>query len=375
MTSPTDSLRPDRASGELRRAVVVGTGLIGGSIGLALRARGWEVSGVDRDPSRLKRALEMGVVSREGFDREAEVVFVATPAAVVAEAALDALSRCGPSAVVTDVAGVKRPVTEAVKDPRFIGGHPMAGSEQEGVEGADGELFVGATWVLTPTEETDPVAYTKLRALLVELGADVVALSPERHDALVAVVSHLPHLVAASLSRLAASQATDEAALLRLAAGGFRDMTRVAAGHPAIWPDVCVANAEEILSNLDRLSGLLEEIRKLIVAEDKAGIYRWLDEARAARRSLPSRIPLPSELAEFRVPIADRPGALAQLTTLAGSLDINIYDLEIAHSAEGEKGVAILVVDGARASELRSALAAVGLGSTYRPLEEERSGW
>src|SRR5207253_8738620 len=218
------------------RAAVVGTGLIGGSIGLALRARGWHVAGHDLHPERAQHALALGAIDELGDDPDAALTFVATPVGDVASEARRAL---GGGGVVTDVGGVKGPIVAAIGDPRFVGGHPMAGSEQEGLGGADATVFDGATWVLTPTVDTAPDAYARVRSVVSSLGADVVAVSPERHDALVALVSHVPHLTAATLMRLAAEGAEEHAALLRLAAGGFRDMTRVAAGHPGIWPDIC----------------------------------------------------------------------------------------------------------------------------------------
>ncbi|MGH9077705.1 MAG: prephenate dehydrogenase, partial [Acidimicrobiales bacterium] len=211
-------------------AQVVGTGLIGGSIGMALRRRGWRVTGRDADPARARRALELAAIDHIGEDVGAAVTFVATPADAVVEEARRALAGGG---IVTDVAGVKGPIAAALAGAgRFIGGHPMAGSEQDGMDGADAGLFAGATWVLTPGERTDPDAYARLRAVIASIGANPVAVSARRHDDLVALVSHVPHLAAAALMNLAADTATEEAALLRLAAGGFRDMTRVAAGAP-----------------------------------------------------------------------------------------------------------------------------------------------
>ncbi|HEX9969893.1 MAG TPA: prephenate dehydrogenase/arogenate dehydrogenase family protein, partial [Acidimicrobiales bacterium] len=265
------------------RAVVVGTGLIGGSIGMALRARGWHVTGRDHDDARAARALELGALDAVGDDPDAELVFVATPVSAVADLVAEAVAT---GAVVTDVGSVKAPLAAAVRHPRYIGGHPMAGSEQEGVDGADGSLFEGATWVLTPTETTDPAAYARLQSVVSSLGADVVALPPDRHDELVAVVSHVPHLTAAALMCLAAAGAEEHAALLRLAAGGFRDMTRIAAGHPGIWPDICAENRDAIVDVLDRLVAALGDMRRVVADADRAGLLSLLETARAARSNL-----------------------------------------------------------------------------------------
>ena len=351
MTSPTDP-------GARRRALVVGTGLIGGSIALGLRRRGWHVSGLDADEARAREALEHEVVDAVGDDPDAEVVFVAVPATAVAEVARRFLDDGGrrPDAVVTDVSGVKTAIVAGADHPRFIGGHPMAGSEQVGLHGADPGLFEGAVWVLTPTAATDLASFDRLKGVIMSLGADVLVLSAADHDRLVAVVSHVPHLVAATLMNAASAGAEQDGALLRLAAGGFRDMTRVAAGHPGIWPDICAENAAAIVEALDALVGDLGAMRARIAAHDRDALLGELQKASAARRNLPARIARPDHLAELRIPVPDRAGVLAEITSLAAESGIGIYDIEIAHSAEGPRGVLILVVDDADADTLAGAV-------------------
>ncbi|HVC14338.1 MAG TPA: prephenate dehydrogenase/arogenate dehydrogenase family protein [Acidimicrobiales bacterium] len=352
------------------RALVVGTGLIGGSLGLALRARGWEVHGYDADPARTDVALAQGALDDAGDDLDAEVAFVATPASAVSGVARALLEDPGrrPDLVVTDVSGVKAAVVAAVGHPRFVGGHPMAGSEQVGLDGADAELFVGSLWVLTTTPDTDLAAFSKVRGVVSSLGADVVALSPSDHDRLVAVVSHVPHLVAATLMNAASDAAAQDAVLLRLAAGGFRDMTRVAAGSPGIWPDVCAENSPAIAATLDRVIADLGAMRDRVLATDRDGVFGVLERASRARRHLPARGARPERLTEVRVPVPDREGVLAELTSVAGDLGINIYDIEIAHSAEGPRGVLLLVVDAGDAGKLRDAVAARGYRATAQAI-------
>src|SRR5690606_32823702 len=220
-----------------------------------------------------------------------------------------------------------------------------------------------AVWVLTPTADTDDAAYARIRGIVSTFGAEVIALPPERHDELVAVVSHVPHLTAASLMRIADDRADEHAALLRLAAGGFRDMTRIASGHPGIWPDICEENQVAIVAGLDRLIAALAEARDQVASSDRDALLADLTRARAARVNLPSRYTRPSELAEVRVPVPDRTGVLADVTTLATELDVNIVDLEIAHSSEGQQGVLIVLVEGTLAERFRGGLLARG----YRP--------
>jgi prephenate dehydrogenase len=343
------------------RAVVVGTGLIGGSIGLRLRRNGWHVTGRDADPVCVEKALALGALDAVGEDPVADVTFVATPVDAVADEARRAIATT--TGVVTDVGGVKASIVEAVGDARFVGGHPMAGSEQEGVEGAAAELFEGATWVLTPTEGTDAGAFAAVRQIVGTLGAEVVALPPDRHDTLVAVVSHVPHLAAATLMRLADERSEEHRALLRLAAGGFRDMTRIASGHPGIWPDICVDNRAAIVGVLDDLRSALGEMRDLVAAEDRAGLLDRLDKARAARVNLPARFRTAADLREVRIPVPDRPGVVADVAILAADLDVNIVDLEIAHSTEGPQGVLVMLIESGSVDVFRAGLVERG----YRP--------
>ncbi len=336
---------------------------------MALRAGGWHVTAEDRDQSRARRAVELGAADALGRDIDTEVAFVATPVSAIAEVALDLLEHGGPDLVVSDVGGVKGPIVTAVAHRRFVGGHPMAGSEQEGPDGADADLFAGATWVLTPTAGTDQGAYALLRSIVTSLGADVVALEPDRHDALVAVVSHVPHLTAATLMALAADASLEEGALLRLAAGGFRDMTRIAAGSPTIWPDVFRDNASAVLPVLDELQRRIGEARAMVAGGEWRRLEELLERARDARVNLPPRVAAPGQLAELRVPVSDRAGVLAEVTTLLGGLGVNVADLEIAHSAEGEQGVLVLAIGAGDADKARAALVEHGYRPSVRRLQ------
>lgn len=355
---------PDRP-----RATVVGTGLIGGSIALALRSRGWRVSGVDRDPARLERALSVGAIDAAGFDEHSVITFIATPVGAVAQMAREALAQT--KGIVTDVGSVKAPIARAIDDARFIGGHPMAGSEQEGLDGADPNMFEGAVWVLTPSEDrpADDASFSQLRNVVSSFGADVIVMPPERHDALVAVVSHVPHLTAVTLMRLAAARGQEHRALLRLAAGGFRDMTRIAAGHPAIWPDICSENRDAIVEVLDDLVASLRAVRAVVARGDRDALLSQLQQARSARLSLPISAPPPADLAELRVPIPDRKGEAARVLTIVSDQGVSAYDFEVAHSTEGNQGILIVLVDASAADTVREALALHDYRASVQPLE------
>jgi prephenate dehydrogenase len=347
--------------------MVVGVGLIGGSVGMALRQAGWHVVGVDRDDDRLAAAVEAGAIDEAGALGECDLAFIATPVNAVADLVTAALG--AGAAVVTDVGSVKAPIAHLVDDPRFVPGHPMAGSEQDGLDGAFADMFSGAMWVLCPTDTTDDAAFAEVRGVVASLGAQAIVMPPERHDTLVAVVSHVPHLTAATLMRLADGRAEEHRALLRLAAGGFRDMTRIAAGHPAIWPDICAQNQGAITDVLDELIGELGRLRDVVAGRRTDDLLRHLESARHARLNLPTTVPVAEEMAEMRIPVLDRQGEIAAIATLAADLDVNIYDLEIAHSAEGPRGVVVVLVESAMAERFRGGLMVQGYRPSIRPLE------
>jgi prephenate dehydrogenase len=355
---------------------VVGTGLIGGSLGLALRRAGLRVRGYDADADRLARALARGAVDEavpsllEAY-AGADVAFVAVPVSGVAPAVAAALD-AGVGAV-SDVGSVKAPVVRAVEAAqpggaaaRFVGGHPMAGSADEGIEGAAADLFDGATWVLTPTATTDPAAFTAVRDLVALTGAEVVAVDPELHDGLVATVSHLPHLAAGALMHVAADARPNHETLLRLAAGGFRALTRLSGRSAGIWPDICVENRAAIVDVLDRYVKELERVRDLVAAEERAPLLAFFEAARAEGSSLPARSGAAGPLVELSMPVPDRPGVLAEVTTLAGRHGVNIVDLDISHGETG--GVLVMVVPAAGADPILAGLADLGYHTTRREL-------
>jgi prephenate dehydrogenase len=354
------------SSAPQRRANVIGLGLIGGSIALALQERGWTVSGDDARQPTLRAAIERGVIDATGLDPHAEITFVAVPVLAVSDQVDRALAAT--TGLVTDVGSVKGPVCRAHDDRRFVGGHPMAGSEFDGLDGAQADLFNSAVWVLTPLSTSDDATFAEINSIIASLGADVVALSPERHDQLVAVVSHVPHLTAATLMGMASERAEEHAALLRLAAGGFRDMTRVASGQPDIWIDICSENKAAIMSALDGLIAGLSEIRDVVAVDDHDVLRARLQAARDARTNLPSRVVRPEDLAEVRIPIPDRAGAAAEVFTLAAELGVNIANFEVVHLAESNRGVAVVLIDETTSEVFRGGLIARGFRPSVQAL-------
>jgi prephenate dehydrogenase len=346
------------------RIAVIGTGLVGGSIGFALTARGHTVVGYDRDQARLVRAKELGAISEPAANladaaREVDVAFVALPVGAVADAVVQLLQSGVP--LVTDVGSVKGPIVADVtarageRAGAFVGGHPMAGSEHDGIEGARADLFVGAAWVLTPTTVTGEAAYTRLRELLRDIEAEVITVTPDDHDGLVSFVSHVPQLAASTLMSVVNARDEEHRALLRLAAGGFRDMTRIAASHPTIWVDILTSNRDAVLGALDAYLHGLQQARDLVAAGDRDALKRLLEDARHARRNLPVAGTVTTELVELSVLIPDKPGVIAEVTTLAGRLGVNISAIYSADREEGG-GVLVLAVAADRADDYAAAL-------------------
>jgi prephenate dehydrogenase len=201
--------------------------------------------------------------------------------------------------------------------------------------------------------------YTRLHSYLRDIGANVVAVSSADHDRLVALASHVPHLLAGALMNQAAEAAREDAVLLQLAAGGFRDMTRIAAGDPAIWPDILFENRDAVSAALVALEERLSGLRAALETHDRSSLERSLTSASLARRQLPGRALSSEDMAYLRVLIADRPGSLARVTMTASEMLVNIYDIEIAHSLEGNRGTLLLAVDALQAERFMSALRAI----------------
>jgi len=336
---------------------VVGLGLLGGSIGLALgRAPGARrVVGVARDERVVQRALSLGMIDTGTTDllhgvREADLVVFATPVRAVPELVEAAAPALKPGAVVTDVGSTKLDLCRTVplllpSGVAYVGGHPMAGSEQTGLEAADPYLFENAVYVLTPTTPDDE-PLRKVRDFVESLGAQPLVMDAARHDRIVAAVSHLPHIAAAALVSAVSEAARHEPSMLALAAGGFRDTTRIALGDPAMWRDICLTNRRPLLDMIDRFEDALRRFRAAIARGDGAELEQRLAHARAAREQLPRhRKGILSAVYELVVQLADRPGAISQVTACLARQGINIIDIEILRVREGEGGTLRLALE------------------------------
>lgn len=361
------------------RIAVIGTGLIGGSIALGLRGArpGWDVVGFDPHPQTLRRAVERGAIaaataSPRAAAAGADLIFLALPVDRMTLICRELDGGIADAAVVTDVGSAKIEVVtqgEAAFGDRFVGGHPMAGSERHGIEAADGRMFEGAWWILTPTRQTSSRSYSTVTEVVARLGAKPVAVAPEVHDALVARLSHLPQLTASALVEVAAT-AGDRDALLGLAAAGFRDVTRIAASNPDLWVAILQSNRASVLDALEVLRGRLSEVGEMMAADRWDELRSWLDRSRSARLELFAKPTYGGEPVELSMMIPDRPGILAEVTTAAGELGANIEDLRIVHSTEGGRGRLELVVAGSEAADrLAKALEDLGYVVGREPFE------
>ncbi len=275
-----------------RTLAIVGVGLIGGSVGLAARRRGAaaRVLGVDRDAEVLRRARQRGALDETCADvpaaaAAADLVIFCTPVDAVAAQVLAAAPACRSGTVLTDAGSTKAAIVRAVGGRLppavpFVGGHPLAGSEKQGPEHSDPELFRDRLVVLTPTPSTGEDAVGRVAAFWQSLGARVERLSPEAHDRALALTSHLPHLVASALAGVLPPEWAG------LTAAGFRDTTRVAAGDPALWAAIFEANRADLLEALGRLDGRLAEFRRALEGSDRAAIVELLNAGRRARATL-----------------------------------------------------------------------------------------
>jgi prephenate dehydrogenase len=354
--------------GDGPRLAVVGVGLIGGSVGLAARERlGAHVRGWDPGKGVLTAAVERGAVSEACGSLAAaldgaEAAFVAAPVGDLPAAVRAVLAAAGEDCVVTDVGSTKRSVVAAVDDPRFIGGHPLAGAETAGVAHARPDLFDGATWYLTPTERTGGMLYERLHRLLKDLGARPAALDADTHDALLATVSHLPHVLANVLVARAARVLSDEGERLPATGPSFRDATRVAGANTAIWRDIYLANADALVDAIDDTVSRLTEVRGALAARDGEAVAAWNEGAREERRRLLEADLAGGDVHELRVAVPNRPGVVAEVALALGRAGVNILDMALYPAADMSSGTIALWVAGERqANEAQALVVALGL--------------
>jgi prephenate dehydrogenase len=343
------------------RIAVLGVGLIGGSIGLAARARmGAEVAGFDPDPRNLDRAGEVGAVDERAQSvaaavAGADIVFCAAPVRALPDLVAEALAASGEDTAVTDVGSTKAGLAEsAARHPageRFIGGHPLAGAETAGVENARADLFDGARWYLTPTGGVAGTLYDRLQRAIADLGGRPQAIEPGVHDRVMATISHMPHVIANVLVAQARGALAGETERLPEVGPSFRDTTRVAGANPAIWGDIFTANADAVATEIDAVVARLREASDLIRGGDLEAVDAWHRDALEARRALLEADLEGGELRELRVGVENRPGTVAEIALALGSAGVNIEDMGLYPAADMRTGAISLWVAGEEQAE------------------------
>ena len=346
------------------RVGIVGTGMIGTSIAMAAARAGAAVRGFDIDADVLVRAAgRTELAPAETMDAclaGSTLVFVCTPVPTVAERVLRGAAarargrrdRRGEREVAGSVEITGSASVEELR--RYVGGHPMGGSERSGPEHASPSVLDGIVWVLD--EQADGDSTDRVEAFVRSVGARPVRMDVDRHDRLVAIVSHLPQVASTALMGLAATEEAGEPEILLLAAGGFRDLTRLAASNPHLWGDILLANGDAVARAIDLYVERLSTLRELVAAGDGQAVERAFGDAKEARLSLAAKPQVKAGVAVLQVPVPDRPGVLAEVTATMSDAGVNIEDLQIVHSPEGGRGTVHLTVAAGAADDAEHAL-------------------
>lgn len=353
---------PTAAGGLGGPVLVVGAGLIGASVAMALTRAGVETYVRDIDPKVAHVAASRGAGSDGRMPHDPALVVVATPPDLLGAEIIGAL-RAYPSAIVTDVGSVKCEPLRRLREhgapmSRYVGGHPMAGSERSGPLAAAADLFDGRAWAVVARPDCDSAAVSLVQRLVAACGAVAVPMTPEEHDVAVARVSHLPHLVAALTAAQLAAAPPEH---LALSGQGVRDVTRIAAGDPRLWRQILAANAGAVTSLLTSLRDDLDKVVKSLADGDSEGIEKVLAAGVAGTSVIPGKHGGPAvDLAIVTVAIPDEPGALARLFGDVGTAKVNIEDLRIDHDPARAFGLVELDVAADSADDLLRALDARG---------------
>jgi prephenate dehydrogenase len=333
------------------KVAIVGTGLMGASVALAAQRRGDDVVGWDAEPAALAAAVDVGAVTAAASLEESvdgvDLAVVAVPIAQL-PATVAAVLAATSEATVTDVGSTKGSVVRAADgSPRFVGGHPICGSETRGAENATAGFFEGATWFLTPVAHTDPARHRVVHGFVSDVGATPVAIDADAHDRLVAMTSHVPHVLANIVANQTGASRVDGHEPLAHAGGSLRDMTRIAGANPRIWIDIFLDNAGAIRGALAEQRRLIEQVEAALEQGDAGFLARWIGEASGNRRRMLEReYPDPGSLQRLRVHVPDRPGVLAGITQALGAERINIEDFEMHHVSPERGGTLTLLVEG-----------------------------
>lgn len=337
---------------------IAGVGLLGSSMGYVLRKKKWaeKVVGIGRNEERLKKAVDVGAIDTyttkiDSSLTELDIIIIALPVEIIPKYAESILPFLKKGAIITDVGSTKQYITEEIEKilPEgiyFVGGHPMAGSEKTGVEAMDPFLFENAVYVVTKSKKSNNSAVDKIKEMASVLDSNVIEMNVSAHDMSVATISHLPHIMAAAIVNAAGRIDKKSPNVLSLAASGFRDTTRIAAGSPEIWRDISISNSEKIVEVIEIFEEELKKFKESIMNRDENEIYYLFEEAKKIKDSMPKKkkgILLP--MTEMVVFVPDEPGIIGKIAQIFGNEGVNIKDIEVLHVRENEGGSIRIGVD------------------------------
>ncbi|WP_432355127.1 prephenate dehydrogenase [Sporosarcina sp. A2] len=338
---------------------IIGLGLIGGSLALALK-RNPEIiiTGFDRSYKSADEAYRRGIIdivapSVKVAAKDADFLIFAVPVAASTELLQEAVSwELKTSVIVSDTGSTKQPIMTAAqglidKGITFIGGHPMAGSHKSGISASIGHLFENAYYVLTPSANCPSDDLESMKSLLTVTQGKLAVLDASEHDQMTAVVSHFPHIIASSLVNLLASQEQRQPFVRRLAAGGFRDLTRIASADPVMWRDITVQNKEELVGQLDRWLSEMQDVREMLKTNDPTSIEQFFDHAKQFRDQLPSVTQDAAQGAlymqfDLHIDVPDHPGVISEITRILASKEISLTNIRIVETRTDVYGILVI---------------------------------
>jgi prephenate dehydrogenase len=353
----SEKKQPDQYADPRRlKVTIIGLGLIGGSLAKAMREKleMRDITAVDRDSSALGLALEQGVIGKGLVTPDetvygSDIIFICTPVGQI-PAYIDELApKVKDTCIITDAGSTKGAIISHVErlphSFRFIGGHPMAGTEKSGYQNSLPHLFENAYYILTPARGASGESVKTLSSLVEAIGAIPVVMTAEEHDMAVAGISHLPHVAAAALVNTVRDIDNDTGRLQTLSAGGFRDITRIASSSPGMWENIALSNRDHLLEVLKQMEQKLSDFVRYLENGDSGKIYDFFDSARQFRDSISDyEQGLLPRIHRIIVDVQDRPGIIGEIATILGRHNINIKNIYVANSRESEQGCLVITL-------------------------------
>jgi prephenate dehydrogenase len=335
---------------ENKHITIVGLGLIGGSLARALREKLGilDITAINRSRQPLIDAISDGTIDR-GFNEineyvyNSDIIFICTPVKKTPDFLKILSGKVSSKCIITDVGSTKKEIVDYVNKmqitPCFIGGHPMAGTEKTGYRESVPHLFENAYYILIPSKSTTDTSIKLMKDIIKGIGAIPVVMNAQEHDRIIGSISHIPHIIASALVNLVKDTDTKEGIVLKLAAGGFKDITRIASSSPEVWENIIMSNSLQIRNILKTYIKILNEFLKTMNNSDSKKIYDFFNTARCYRNSFSSRRKgLIDPFCEIVADVEDKPGMLGKIATLLGDSLINIKNMNISNSREYEKG-------------------------------------